>query len=104
MEVEQKLRREVESISNLPGPSEGSSLVNPWLEKLSEAQKRAEIKNGKKKVVDHSSDESMDEEFDVSIVQTFGVKSSQRYIPPHARRHEEDVHETEKVNKIQASN
>ena len=37
----------------------------------------------------------MDEDFDVPIVQTIGVKSSQRYIPPHAQRHEEVVHESQ---------
>ena len=88
-----------ESISNLIGPSESSSSLNPWSRKLSDAQKSIKIKNGKKLVVDHSSDESMDKEFDVPIVRTPRVRSSQRYIPPHARRQEDDVHETQEVRR-----
>ena len=74
-------------------------MVNPWSQKLSEAQKRDEIKNRTKKFVDHSTDESIDEEFAVQIVQRPGVKSSQRYKPPHAQRHEEDVHESQELRR-----
>ena len=94
VKMKKKMRKEKDSILDLLGPSEGSSLVNPWSRNLSEAQKRVEIKNGKKPIVDHSNDKSMDEEFDVPIMQTPRVKILQRYIPPHARRHEKDVHET----------
>ena len=66
--MKQTMRKEEDSILNLLGPSEGSSLINPWSRKLSEDQKRVEINNRKKPIVDHSNYESMDTGFDVLSV------------------------------------